>query len=74
MNIYINWAAPTVDRLFVCGLPSEPSSLDLYHALTPIFLGCSNACMPVPIQSNHIQIYQHEYTAIISNHTIMSCN
>ena len=72
--MYINWAAPTIDILIVCGLPSdeyistgplrrliyylfvdyppminifrlpsEPSSLDLYHALTPIFLVCSSA-------------------------------
>ena len=72
--MYINWAAPTIDILIVCGLPfdeyistgslrrliyylfvdypsminifrlpSEPSPLDLYYALTPIFLGCSNA-------------------------------
>ena len=102
--MYINWTAPTIDILIVCGLPSdeyistgplrrliyylfvdyppminifrlpsEPSSLDLYHALTE-FQCIWNACMPVPIQSNHMQIYQHEYTRIISNHTIMSCN
>ena len=49
---YINWAAPTIDILFVCGLPSdnlyfrlpsEPFSLDSSHALTPIVLGCSSA-------------------------------
>ena len=44
----INWAAPTIDILYldyppiinVLRLPSGPSSLDLYHALTPIVLGC----------------------------------
>ena len=47
----INWAAPTIDifslnypliiNIFI--LPSEPSSLDLYHALTPVVLGCFSA-------------------------------
>ena len=39
----INWATPTIDILFVCGLPSEPFSLDSSHALSPIVLGCSSA-------------------------------
>ena len=71
----INWAAPTIDILNLdyppmikyFRQPSEPFSLDSSHALTPMILGCSsiwNACMPVPIQSNHMQIYEHEYTRI----------
>ena len=54
MNIHINWAAPTVDILFVCGLPSDEYltfldyplnrfPLDSSHALTPIILGCTSA-------------------------------
>ena len=72
----INWAAPTIDILNldyppiinIFRQPSEPFSLDSSHALTPIILGCSSAygiCMPFPIQSNHMQIYKHEYTRII---------
>ena len=37
MYIYINWAAPTIDILFVCGLPSDEYQLgrsdDLYFNL-----------------------------------------
>ena len=47
----INWAAPTIDIfsldyppiINIFRLPFEPSSLDLYHALTPIVLGCCSA-------------------------------
>ena len=28
MCIYINWAAPMIDILFVCGLPSDEYQLD----------------------------------------------
>ena len=47
MNIYINWAAPTVDILFcldyppiinILDYPPNLVSLDSSHALTPIFL------------------------------------
>ena len=35
MCIYINWAAPTIDILFVCGLPFDEYQLgdsdDLYY-------------------------------------------
>ena len=73
----INWAAPTIDILNldypsiinVFRQPSEPFSLDSSYALTPInprAVQCIwNACMPVLIQSNHMQIYKHEYTRII---------
>ena len=73
----INWAAPTIDILNldyppiinVFRQPSEPFSLDSSHALTPmnprVFQCIWNACMPVTIQSNHMQIYKHEYTRII---------
>ena len=46
--------------------PSEPFSLDSSHALTPIIprMFQCNACVPIPIQSNHMQIYKHEYTRI----------
>ena len=55
----INWAAPTIDIfnldypsiINIFRQPSEPFSLDSSHALTPIVLGCSNACMPIPTQS-----------------------
>ena len=53
MNIYINWAAPTVDILLfsldyppiinILDYPPNLVSLDSSHALTPIFLGCSSA-------------------------------
>ena len=47
----INWAAPTIDILNldyppiinIFRQPSEPCSLDLSHALTPIVLRCSSA-------------------------------
>ena len=47
----INWAALTIDILIldyppiinVFRQPSESSSLDSSHALTPIILGCSSA-------------------------------
>ena len=73
----INWAAPTIDILNldypsiinVFRQPSKPFSLDSSQALTPmnprVFQCIWNACMPVPIQSNHMQIYIHEYTRII---------
>ena len=82
----INWAAPTIDIfswdyppiINIFRLPSEPSSLDLYHALTPIVLGCCSAygmhdaCMPLPIQSNHMQIYKHKYIHIkIKSHNML---
>ena len=81
----INWAAPTIDIfnldyppiINIFRQPSEPFSLDSSHALTPIVIGCSNvwnACMPIPIQFNHMQICKHAHIHIISNHTIMSCN
>ena len=72
----INWAAPTIDIFIldyppiinIFRLPSEPSSLDLYHALTPIVLGCCSAYgmhfLQIQIQSNHMQIYKHEYIHI----------
>ena len=73
----INWAAPTIDILNldyppiinVFRQPSKPFSLDSSHALTPmnprVFQCIWNACMLVQIQSNHMQIYKHEYTRII---------
>ena len=77
MNIYINWAAPTVDILFSLDyppiikyfrLPSEPCFSRLIsctNSYIPRMFRCIwNACMPVPIQSNHMQIYKHEYTRI----------
>ena len=84
----INWAAPTIDIfnldyppiINIFRQPSEPFSLHSSHALTPIVLGCRvfqciwNAYMPIPIQSNHMQICKHAHIHIISNHTIMSCN
>ena len=56
----INWTAPTIDIfsldyppiINIFRQPSEPFSLDSSHALTPMILGCWNACMPIPIQSN----------------------
>ena len=48
----INWAAPTIDILNLDYPPmninifrqlSEPFTLDSFHALTPIVLGCSSA-------------------------------
>ena len=47
----INWAAPTIDIfnldyppiIDIFRQPSEPFSLDLSHALTPLVLGCSSA-------------------------------
>ena len=86
----INWAASTIDILKldyppiinVFRQPSEPFSLDSSHALIScthsynprVFQCIWNACMPVPIQSNYMQICKHAHIHIISNHTIMSCN
>ena len=72
----INWAVPTIDILNldyppiinVFRQPSEPFSLYSSHALSynpRVFQCIWNACMPVPIQSNDMQIYKHEYTRII---------
>ena len=48
--------------------PSEPFSLDLSHALTPIVLGCSSAygmhVFHFQYSLIHIQIYKHEYIHI----------
>ena len=77
--------SPTIDIfsmdyppiIIIIRLPSEPFSLDSSHALTPIVLGFQciwNACIQIPIQSNHMQICKHAHIHIISNHTIMSCN
>ena len=72
----INWAAPTIDILNldyppiinVLRQPSEPFSSRLVsctHSYNPRVVQCIwNACMPVPIQSNQMQIYKHEYTRI----------
>ena len=75
----INWAAPTIDIFnSYFRLPSEPFSLDLAHALTPIVLGCSSAYGMHVCQFQysliHMQICKHAHIHIISNHTIMSCN
>ena len=72
----INWAAPTID-IFNLGYlpiinifrqPSEPFSLDLSHALTPIVLGCSSAYLMHVCQFQYslinMQIYIHEYIHI----------
>ena len=56
-------------------LPSEPSSLDLYHALTPIVLGCSSAYEMHVCQFQYtriIKITQSCYVIIISNTKISS--
>ena len=72
----INWAATTIDIfsldyppiLNIFRLPSEPSSLDLYHALIPIVLGCCSAygmhVCQFQYSLNHMQIYKHEYIYI----------
>ena len=72
----INWAAPTIDIfsldyppiLNIFRLPSEPSSLDLYHALTPIVLGCCIAygmhVCQFQYSLNNMQIYKNEYIYI----------
>ena len=77
MNIYINWAAPTVDILFsldyppiinILDYPPNLVFLDSSHALTPIFLGCSSAygmhVCQFQYSLNHIQLYKHEYIYI----------
>ena len=51
MNIYINWAAPTVDIIYldyppifyILDYPPNHFSLDSSHALSPIILECSSA-------------------------------
>ena len=82
----INWAAPTIDIL---NLDYPPIITIFYTTLRTIFsrlISCThsysprvfqciwNACIPIPIQSNHMQICKHAHIHIISNHTIMSCN
>ena len=38
----------------------------MHYSYNPRMFQCIwNACMPFPIQSNHMQIYKHEYTRII---------
>ena len=73
----INWAAPTIDILNldyppiinVFRQPSEPFFSRLVsctNSYSPRIFQCIwNACMSFPIQSNHMQIYKHEYTRII---------
>ena len=72
----INWAAPTIDIICldyppifnVFRLPSEPFFSRLTsctNSYNPRMFQCIwNACMLVPRQSNHMQIYKHEYTRI----------
>ena len=82
----INWAALTIDIfnldyppiINIFRQPSEPffsRLLSCTHSYSPRVFQCIwNACMPIPIQSNHKQICKHAHIHIISNHTIMSCN
>ena len=72
----INWAALMIDILNLDYPPiinvlrqtSEPFSSRLVsctHSYNPRVIQCIwNACMPVQIQSNQMQIYKHEYTRI----------
>ena len=72
----INWAAPTIDifdldyppRINIFRQPSEPFSSRLIsctNSYSPRMFQCIwNACVPIPIQSNHMQIYKREYTRI----------
>ena len=82
----INWAAPTIDifnldyppifNIFLTTLRTIFSRLvSCTNYYSPRMFQCIwNACMPFPIQSNHMQICKHAHIHIISNHTIMSCN
>ena len=82
----INWAAPTIDILNLDNPPiinifRQPSEqifsrfISCTHSYNPRMFQCIwNACMSIPIQSNHMQICKHAHIHIISNHTIMSCN
>ena len=82
----INWAAPTIDIfnldyppiINIFRQPSEPffsKLISCTHSYSPKVFQCIwNACIPIPIQSNHMQICKHAHIHIISNHTIMSCN
>ena len=81
----INWAAPMIDIfsldyppiIIILDYPPNHFSrlISCTHSYNPRMFQCIwNACMQVSVQSNHMQIYKHEYTRIISNHTIMSCN
>ena len=86
MCIYINWAAPTIDIfnldyppiINIFRQPNEPffsRLISCIHSYSPRVFQCIwNACMPIPIQSNHMKICKHAHIHIISNHTIMSCN
>ena len=72
----INWAAPTIDIfdldyppiINIFRQPSEPFSSRLIsctNSYSPrMFQWIWNACVSIPIQSNHMQIYKHEYTRI----------
>ena len=72
----INWAAPTIDIfdldyppiINIFRQPSETFSSRLIsctNSYSPRMFQCIwNACVPIPIQSNHMQIYKHEYTCI----------
>ena len=82
----INWAAPTIDIfnldypsiINIFRQPSEPffsRLISCTHSYSPRLFQCIwNACMSIPLQSNHMQICKHAHIHIISNHTIMSCN
>ena len=81
----INWAAPKID-IFNLDYPLIINILDYLRTIFSRLISCThsysprmfqciwNACMPIPIQSNHMQICKHAHIHIISNHTIMSCN
>ena len=72
----INWAAPTIDIfdldyppiINIFRQPFEPFSSRLIsctNSYSPRMFPCIwNACVPIPIPSNHMQIYKHEYTRI----------
>ena len=76
-SMNINWAAPTID---IFGLWTTLQTIfsgliSCTNSYGPRMFQCIwNACVPNPIQSNHMQIYKHEYIHIKLNHTNVLCN
>ena len=67
----------TLRSFYIIRQPSEPFSLDLSHALTPMVLGRSRAygmhVCQFQYSLNHMQIYKHEYIYIkkIKSHKML---
>ena len=66
MCIYINWAAPTIDILFVCGLPSDKYQLGRSDDLYIICLWTTLRCIYINWAAPTIAIFHLDYPPIIN--------